>query len=95
MLEQAHQAISNILCTFQVNNSKVELDDPWKGILSGVIFAIQSTVHTTMQATPMQLVFGCDAIMKLKFDANWKLINQQKQAAIHKNNNSENKKSKK
>ena len=32
----------------------------------------------------MQLVFGRDAIMNLTFDANWQLIRQQKQAAIHK-----------
>ena len=92
MLERAHQTISNILRTFQVNNSQLELEDPWKGILSAVIFAMRSTVHTTMQATPMQLVFGRDAIMNLTFDANWQLIRQRKQAAIHKNNQAENNK---
>ena len=53
---------------------------------------MKSTVHTTMQATPMKLVFGRDAIMNLTFNANWQLIWQQKQAAIHTNNNAENKK---
>ena len=53
---------------------------------------MQSTVHTVMQAMPMQLVFGRDAIVYLMFDANWQLIRQQKQAAIHKNNDAENKK---
>ena len=70
ILERAHQTISNILRTFQVNNSKLDLDDPWIGILLGVIFAMRSTVHTTTQATPIQLVFGHDAIMNLTFDAN-------------------------
>ena len=40
----------------------------------------------------MQLVFGRDTIMNLMFKANWQLIRQQKQAAIHKNNNAKNKK---
>ena len=40
MLERAHQTISNILRTFQVNNSQLELEDPWKGILSAAIFAM-------------------------------------------------------
>ena len=40
----------------------------------------------------MQLVFGRDAIMNLTFDANLQLIRQQKQAAIHKNNQAENNK---
>ena len=92
ILERAHQTIGNILRTFQVNNTELELEDPWKGILSAVIFAMRSTVHTTMQATPMQLVFGRDAIMNLTFDANWQLIKQRKQAAIQKSNAAENKK---
>ena len=68
------------------------MDDPWSRIFLLVIFAMQSTVHTTMQATPMQLVFGCDAIMNLTFDANWYLIKMQKQEAITKNNAKENSK---
>ena len=37
ILKQAHQTISNILRMFQVNNSKLKLEDLWKGILSVVI----------------------------------------------------------
>ena len=70
ILERAHQTIGNILRTFQVNNHKLEQDDQWSRILSVVILAMRSTVHTTTQATPMQLVFGRDAIMNLMFDAN-------------------------
>ena len=70
ILERAHQTISKILRIFQVNTSELDLDDPWSGILSAVIFAMQSTVHTTTQATSMQLVFDRDAIMNLTFDAN-------------------------
>ena len=47
-----------------------------------------------MQATPMQLVFGRDAIMNLTFNANRHLIRQQKQGAIHKNNDAKNKEEK-
>ena len=92
ILERAHQTISNILRTYQVNNTKLDLDDPWSGILSAVIFAMRSTVHTTMQATPMQLVFGRDAIMNLMFDANWHLIKLRKQNAINRNDAKENSK---
>ena len=53
ILESAHQTISNILRTFLVKNSKLDLDDSWSRILSAVIFAMRSTVHTTTQATPM------------------------------------------
>ena len=32
---------------------------------------LQSTVHTTLGATPMQLVFGQDAVLNLSHEANW------------------------
>jgi hypothetical protein len=33
--------------------------------------AIRSTYHTTLQATPCQLVFGRDMIHNIAFRANW------------------------
>ena len=90
ILERAHQTIGKILRTFQVNNHELEQDDPWTGILSAVIFAMRSTVHTTTQATPMQLVFRRDTIMNLRFDANWHLIKQHKQNLINQSNAKEN-----
>ena len=38
----------------------------------------------------MQLVFGRDAILNIKFEADWNLINQRKQARINANNQKEN-----
>jgi hypothetical protein len=56
--------------------------------------AVQSTFSTTTQATPMQLVFGRDAIINTKFLADWNLIRQRKQHIIHQNNIRENEKQK-
>ena len=53
---------------------------------------MQSTVHTTTQATPMQLVFRRDAIMNVTFYANWNLIKQPKQQSINQRNAKENSK---
>ena len=39
---------------------------------------------------PMQLVFGCDAILNIAHKANWKLIKDGKQELINKNNATEN-----
>jgi hypothetical protein len=43
-----------------------------------------------MHATPSQLVFGRDAILNTKFEANWAYIKEQKQKLIKKNNEREN-----
>jgi hypothetical protein len=65
-------------------------DDPWEGILTETMFAIRATYHTTLQATPSQLVFGQDAILNIQFEANWNLIHERKQRIIRKNNEAEN-----
>ena len=56
------------------------------------MFAIRATYHTTMQATPAQLVFGRDAITNIKYDADWNIIRQRKQEMIRRNNIKENSK---
>jgi hypothetical protein len=62
ILERVHQTIKNIFRTF----SKENLDEknPWGGILATTMFAVRATYHTTMQATPTQLVFGRDSLFK-------------------------------
>ena len=67
------------------------IDNPFKEILSAIFFAIRATVHTTLQATPSQLVFGRDHILNIKYEANWKQICKQKQKLISKNDKLENK----
>jgi hypothetical protein len=55
------------------------------------MFALHATYHTTLQATPMQLVFGRDAMLNVQFQANWKLVHDRKQKLIKYNNEQENK----
>ena len=63
VLERIHQTLGNIIRSFRVNEIPVDEEDPWSGILASTMFATRATVHTTLQATPSQLVFGCDAIL--------------------------------
>ena len=60
------------------------MDDPWEGILLVVIFVMRSTIHATLGATPMQLVFVQDTILNLLHEANWQLIKLCKQELITK-----------
>ena len=53
---------------------------------------MQITVHTTIGATPMQLVFGQDAILNIFHKASWQLIKKRKHELACKNNTPENKK---
>ena len=92
MIERVHQVLGNLIRTCDVNNTELDLDDPWSGILAATMFAVRATYHTTTQATPSQLVFGRDAILNTKFEANWQLIKQRKQTLINTNNKRENEK---
>ena len=94
IVERVHQTMGNMLRTFQVQKLQLDPDDPWSGILSAIAFGIRSTVHTTTKATPMQLVFGRDAILNIRHVANWRYIVEQKQKLINQNNKRENSKRK-
>ena len=59
-------------------------------LLGSVAWAICSTHHTTLQATPGQLVFGRDMLLNLKFVADWEAIKLRKQRDVNKNNSREN-----
>ena len=70
--------------------TSLDNDGPWSGILSANDFATRSMYHTTLQATPVQLVFGYDTILNNPFIADWEYIRLSKQKIIE-NNQLENK----
>jgi transposase InsO family protein len=88
IIERVHQTIGNIIRTFNVQ--ALDTNDPWSGVLTATMFAVRATVHTTLQASPMQLVFGRDAILNIQHITNWEHIRQRKQNRIDENNRREN-----
>ena len=65
-------------------------NDSWYVILAATMFAVCATYHTTLQASKMQLVFGRDTILNIKYIDNWEQILQHKQEQINHNNKREN-----
>ena len=82
VLERVHQTISNIIRTIAIYDTTVDMKDPWSELLAATMFAIRSTVHTTTQHTPIELVFGRDSFLNISHDANWKFIKERKQCLI-------------
>ena len=74
VIERIHQTLGNIICVYDYD--ALDNDDPWSGPLSAAMFALRATYHTTLQASPAQLVFGRDAILNTRFEADWHLIKQ-------------------
>ncbi len=90
IIERIHQTIGNIIRTFEVHSMELDEENPWDGLLAATMFATRATFHTTLQATPSQLVFGQDAILNTKFEADWNFIHERKQKLIRSNNQREN-----
>ena len=60
------------------------------GVLTNLTRAMNSTIHTTLDATPTQLVFGRDAFLPVSFKASWDYIGLRKRRLIDQNNKQEN-----
>ena len=71
ILERVHQVLGNMLRTKNLQKYDFDEMDPWSELLGSVAWDICSTHHTTLQATPGQLVFGRDMLLNLKFVADW------------------------
>jgi transposase InsO family protein len=90
IIERVHQVITDALRTFELEEQELNDKDPWTPFLQAACFAIRSTYHTTLGATPAQLVFGRDMILPIQFKANWAAINERRRQEIMRNNKREN-----
>jgi hypothetical protein len=88
-------SVNDMLRSFDLENNHENLeeqeDNPFDYFLQSTAWAIRSTYHKTLQATPCQLVFGRDIIHNIAFRANWDQIQKRKQDIINKSNQKENK----
>ena len=90
IIERVHAVLNDILRTFELEERELDEHDPWSEFLSSAAFAIRATFHTTLQATPAQLVFGRDMILPLSYKADWDRIRHNKQQEVNRNNAREN-----
>ena len=94
IIERVHLVLGDALRTFELEKEELPKYDPFGSFLSAAAWAIRSTYHTTLEATPGQLVFGRDMLLPIKFKADWARIRQRKQDTIARNVVSENAKRK-
>ena len=90
MVERVHQTLGNLLRVYELEEYEFPRGDPWSNILASAAWAIRSTFHTTLGATPGQLVYGRDMLFDLAFKANWKEIKERKRSRIEDSNQREN-----
>jgi Integrase core domain. len=91
LVERVHQVIHNMIRTKDLSNRVFDYIDPWGEILSSIAWAIRASYHSTLGATPAQLVFGRDMIFNIKTIVDWRTITARKQKQVIKDNLRENK----
>ena len=78
--------MGNLVRTCTITQSYVEKYYPWLGILASVEFVICSTINRIKGYSPVQLIFGRDMILRIKYTVDWDLIRQKKQTQTNKDN---------
>ena len=91
-VERLHQVLGNMLRTQDLDNQVFDYINPWGHILSSVAWAVRSSYHSVLEATPAQLVFGRDMVVNLQFAADWQAIARKKQSQVNNDNVRENSK---
>jgi transposase InsO family protein len=75
ILEQTHQVIGNLLRSSHLIAQDLATVSAQQELLMPVMWAINTTSHTTLKASPAQLSFNCDMIIPTSFTTNWYAIN--------------------
>ena len=80
------------MVTKDLNERVLDHIDPWGEILSSIAWAIRASYHSTLQATPGQLVFGRDMIFNMTTVIDWHAMHNRKQNQTLRDNTRENNK---
>jgi hypothetical protein len=91
ILEHTHQVIANQLRSLRLMSIELNsLANIQHELLAPVQWAMNSTYHTTLQATSAQLAFHHDMIMPTSYMVHWQSIRQRRQAITDRDNLREN-----
>ena len=90
ILERVHQVISSMLRTAEIDMApSVEPSDIDK-FVTNVAWAIRSTYHTVLKASPGAAIFGRDMLFDIPFLADWNKIGDYRQHQTDHNTEREN-----
>jgi hypothetical protein len=74
ILEHLHQVLGQMLCTSELSMAKTITPDDVNVFLDNVAWAICSTYHTVLKASPGAAIFGCNMLFNIPFIADWNKI---------------------
>jgi hypothetical protein len=92
ILEHTHQVIGNLLHSSCLIAQDLDTISAQQELLMPVMWAINTTFHMTLKASPAQLAFSRDMILPTSFAANRYAINNRKQTQSQSATDAENRK---
>jgi hypothetical protein len=87
ILEHVHQVLGQMLCTAELNTANSVTSDDANVFLDNAAWAICSTYHTVLKASPGAAIFGCNMLFDVPFMADWHKIGEQRQSLTNHGNN--------
>jgi hypothetical protein len=90
-LERIHAVLGNMLRTSKLNMAESVKASNIDIFLSDTAWAVRSTYHTVLKASPGAAIFGPDMLFDIPFIADWQKIGEHRQQLTDLNNARENK----
>ncbi len=91
ILERIHAVLGNMLRTSELDMAEMVKASDIGVFLSDVAWAVCSTYHTVLKASPGAAIFGRDMVFNIPFIADWQKIGECRQRLTDLNNARENK----
>jgi hypothetical protein len=79
ILEHIHAVLRNILRTSKLNMAETVKASGIDIFLSDATWAVRSTYHTVLKASPGGAIFGQDLLFNIPFIADWQKIGEHRQ----------------
>jgi hypothetical protein len=76
ILERVHQVLGQMLRTAELDMANSVTSDDVDDFLDNVAWAICSTYHTVLKASPGAAIFGQDMLFDIPFVADWHKIGE-------------------
>ncbi len=90
ILERIHAVLGNMLRTSKLDMAELVKASDIDVFLSDAAWAIRSTYHTVLKASPGAAIFGQDMLFDIQFIADWQKIGEHRQRLTNLNNACEN-----
>ncbi len=89
-MERVHQVLGQMLRTAELDMADSVSPDDVDVFLDNAAWAICSTYHTVLKASPSAAIFGRDMLFDISFIADWRKIGDRRQLLTNRSNQREN-----